>query len=110
MERTGKELTLTHPDMPDPSVLTHIAERLKRALSAEKVIVYGSVARGEATIHSDIDLLEIAPTTEHAYVRMARAGRHPRPELRHTCIPLRADAGRGSAASDSRRPIHSRGS
>ncbi|MFQ5829383.1 MAG: nucleotidyltransferase family protein, partial [Candidatus Methylomirabilia bacterium] len=23
---------------------------------AEKVIVYGSVARGEATIHSDIDL------------------------------------------------------
>ena len=62
-----------HPDMPNPAVLSRIAERLKRTLGAERVIVYGSAARGEATIHSDIDLLVIAPTTEKGYLRMARA-------------------------------------
>lgn len=62
---------LTHPDMPDPAVLARIAERLKRRYGAEKVIVYGSVARGEATIHSDVDLLVVAPSTEKGYQRMA---------------------------------------
>jgi predicted nucleotidyltransferase len=65
--------TLTHPDMEDPQVLGRIAERLKRELGAERVIVFGSVARGEATVHSDIDLLVIAPSSEKAYRRMARA-------------------------------------
>lgn len=59
--------------MPDPSVLSRIAERLKRALGAERVVVYGSVARGRATIHSDIDLLIVAPATEPGYRRMAQA-------------------------------------
>lgn len=63
---------LTHPDVPDSSVLVRIAERLKRELGAEKVIVYGSVARGEATRDSDIDLLVIASLSEKAYLRMAR--------------------------------------
>jgi predicted nucleotidyltransferase/HEPN domain-containing protein len=65
--------TLKHPDMPDPSVLARIAERLRRELGAEDVIVYGSVARGEATAHSDIDLLVIAPSEDEIYQRMARA-------------------------------------
>ena len=65
---------LAHPDVADPAVLSRIAERLKQELGAEKVIVYGSVARGEATIHSDIDLLVIVPTEEkRGYRRMARA-------------------------------------
>jgi HEPN domain-containing protein/predicted nucleotidyltransferase len=64
---------LTHPDLRDPSVLSRIAERLQRAMGAEQVIVYGSVARGEATIHSDIDLLVIAPSVAEGYRRGARA-------------------------------------
>lgn len=63
---------ITHPDLPDPTVLGRIAQRLKNELRAEKVIVYGSVAKGEATRDSDIDLLVIAPGREKAYLRMAR--------------------------------------
>jgi predicted nucleotidyltransferase len=63
--------SLTHPDLADPGVLLRIAERLKRQHGAAKVIVYGSVARGEATVHSDIDLLVVAPTAEKGYRRMA---------------------------------------
>ena len=59
--------------MADPSVLTRIGDRLRGELGAERVIVYGSVARGEATIHSDIDLLVVAPSEESIYHRMARA-------------------------------------
>jgi uncharacterized protein len=65
--------TLTHPDMPDPTVLRRIADRLRERIDATKVIVYGSVARGEATIHSDVDLLVVAPSNESSYWRMANA-------------------------------------
>ena len=73
MSRPIQSTTLAHPDMPDPSVLQRIAQRLRESLKAERVVVFGSVARGDATIHSDIDLLVIAPTTESPYWRMARA-------------------------------------
>jgi predicted nucleotidyltransferase len=63
--------SLTHPDATDSSVFARVAERLKKEYGATQVIVYGSVARGEATIHSDIDLLVVAPSTEKAYFRMA---------------------------------------
>jgi predicted nucleotidyltransferase len=59
--------------MDDPQVLSRIADRLRQRLGAEKVIVFGSVARGQATMHSDIDLLVIAPSQEKAFLRMARA-------------------------------------
>src|SRR6266540_2316147 len=59
--------------MLDASGLSRIAERLKRELGAEHVIVYGSVARGEATPDSDVDLLVIAPSTEKAFDRIDRA-------------------------------------
>jgi uncharacterized protein len=65
--------TLAHPDMPDPTVLQRIADRLRERLSATRVIVYGSVARGEATLHSDVDLLVVAPSSERSYLRMADA-------------------------------------
>jgi uncharacterized protein len=64
---------LHHPDLPDVSVLSRIADRLKAAMGAERVVVYGSVARGGATRDSDIDLLIIAPTDAPPYWRMARA-------------------------------------
>lgn len=64
---------LRHPDVPDETVFRLIAERLKSKLGAETVILYGSVARGEATRDSDVDLLVIVPGSEQkAYLRMAR--------------------------------------
>lgn len=63
---------LTHPDLPDPAVLGRIADRLKREFGAAQVVVYGSVVRGDATMHSDIDLLVVAPSAEKGYQRMAR--------------------------------------
>jgi predicted nucleotidyltransferase len=71
LRRTVKDLS--HPDMPDPLVLSRIGRRLRRELGAERVIVYGSVARGRATLDSDIDLLVIAPPAGTSYARMARA-------------------------------------
>ena len=50
--------------------LKAIADRLRERYGAERVLVYGSVARGEQTEHSDIDLLVIAPTKERFYERM----------------------------------------
>jgi predicted nucleotidyltransferase len=52
------------------AVLKAIADRLRERYSAERVLVYGSVARGTPTEHSDIDLLVVAPTPERFYERM----------------------------------------
>src|SRR3954453_22491814 len=65
--------SLAHPDITDPSILTRIADRFRERLGATRVIVYGSVARGEATIHSDIDLLVIAPSADQMYRRLTDA-------------------------------------
>ena len=51
----------------------HFARLFRARLGATRVIVYGSVARGEATVHSDVDLLVVAPSTEKSYLRMANA-------------------------------------
>jgi len=53
--------------------LKKISERLKKEYHAEKIILYGSYARGEGTEDSDIDILIIAPTTEPMFKRMATA-------------------------------------
>jgi uncharacterized protein len=65
--------TLSHPDLVDSTVLVRIADRLRERLGATRVIVYGSVARGEATIHSDIDLLVVAPSTDKTFQRLVDA-------------------------------------
>ena len=51
--------------------LRKISERLKKEYHAEKVILYGSYARGEATEDSDVDLFIIAPSSERFFERMA---------------------------------------
>src|SRR6266498_4931718 len=53
--------------------LAAISRRLKEQYGAEKVILFGSYARGEATEDSDVDLLVIAPTNERLFQRMATA-------------------------------------
>jgi predicted nucleotidyltransferase len=51
--------------------LKKISERLKKEYHAQKVILFGSYARGEETEDSDIDILVIAPTKERMFERMA---------------------------------------
>lgn len=51
--------------------LRKISERLKKAYHAEKVILFGSYATGEATEDSDVDILIIAHTYERLFERMA---------------------------------------
>jgi len=55
--------------------LRKISDRLKKKYGAEKVILYGSYARGEETEDSDVDLLVIAPTGERMIDRMASVSR-----------------------------------
>jgi len=66
--------------------LKKISERLKKEYHAEKVILFGSYATGDATEDSDVDLFIIAPTTERFFERMARV----RMLIRDLCykIPL----------------------
>lgn len=52
------------------ATLKAIADRLREQYGAERVLVFGSVARGESSAHSDIDLLVIGPTKERFYERM----------------------------------------
>ena len=63
-----------------------ISERLKKEYNAEKVILFGSYARGEATEDSDVDILVIAPTAERFFERMATVKRLTR-DLRNG-LPL----------------------
>lgn len=51
--------------------LRKISERLKKEYHAEKVVLFGSHARGEATEDSDVDILVVAPTNERMFERMA---------------------------------------
>ncbi|NWF52924.1 MAG: nucleotidyltransferase domain-containing protein [Nitrospirae bacterium] len=52
-----------------------VSEWLKKKYHAEKVILFGSYARGDATEDSDADILVIAPTNERMFERMATVSR-----------------------------------
>jgi predicted nucleotidyltransferase len=55
--------------------LKEIGARLKKEYHAEKIILFGSYARGRPTKDSDVDILVIAPTKERFYERMATVKR-----------------------------------
>ena len=55
--------------------LQTIGKKIKREYRAEKVILFGSYATGNATEDSDVDLLVIAPTKERFFERMASVRR-----------------------------------
>lgn len=52
--------------------LKEIAERLKEEYKAERIILFGSHATGEATEDSDVDILVIAPAKERFFERSAK--------------------------------------
>lgn len=55
--------------------LRTIGNKIKKEYRAERVILFGSYARGDATEDSDVDLLVVAPTKERFFVRMATVRR-----------------------------------
>ena len=46
----------------EEQAIRRVAEHIGRQADAERVVLFGSYARGEATEHSDVDLLVIAPS------------------------------------------------
>jgi predicted nucleotidyltransferase len=52
-----------------------IGNKIKRDYSAERVILFGSYAKGNATEDCDVDLLVVAPTKERFFERMASVRR-----------------------------------
>ncbi len=57
------------------SQIRKIAERLKKEYHAERVILFGSYAKGEAREDSDVDFFIIAPVQERFFERSARVRR-----------------------------------
>jgi len=46
-------------DAPDPALLQQLVERVVEAVSPERIILFGSAARGTMSPHSDLDLLVV---------------------------------------------------
>src|SRR5947209_4800950 len=65
--------------------LARIVARIVETLNPERVFVFGSQARGEATADSDIDLLVVVPPTEEPSYRLAQRAYH---SLHHYLTPL----------------------
>ena len=55
--------------------LQTIGNKIKKEYRAERVILFGSYAKGNATEDSDVDLLVVAPTKERFFERMASVRR-----------------------------------
>ena len=66
--------------------LREIGQRIRQEYGAERVLLYGSVARGEAGPSSDVDILVVAETEEEFHERIASVLRLVRDLRRH--LPL----------------------
>ena len=65
-----------HRGKPDPAILKDIVARIVRAAQPEKIILFGSAARGEMGPDSDYDLLVIKAgkfNRDRVTVRIIRA-------------------------------------
>ena len=49
-----------------PPYLSEVVDRIVRKFHPEKIILFGSWARGEAREDSDLDLLVVLPEVDHA--------------------------------------------
>ena len=59
--------------MPPPAVLHRMVERLVRAFAPERIVLFGSYAKGAARPGSDIDLLIVADLTGDPTAHLRRA-------------------------------------
>jgi predicted nucleotidyltransferase len=59
----------------ETALLKSVVDKLVTAFSPEKVILFGSCARGDAQADSDFDLLVVARSSDPVHVRMAKAQR-----------------------------------
>jgi uncharacterized protein len=55
---------LPHLSKDETQDLTRVVEKLVNALQPERVYIFGSQARGEATRDSDVDLLLVVPASD----------------------------------------------
>jgi predicted nucleotidyltransferase len=53
----------------EPTIIGEIVRRIVRLIHPEKIVLFGSYARGDSRSESDIDLLVIADSTEPRYRR-----------------------------------------
>jgi predicted nucleotidyltransferase len=58
------------------SELSSIIQKLKTGYKPEKIILFGSLARGRITDSSDIDLLIVKRTTKDPWARLRDADRY----------------------------------
>ncbi len=56
---THERHTPSPPGTPDPAVLDEIVRRIVEVAAPERIILFGSAARGTMGPHSDIDLLVV---------------------------------------------------
>lgn len=54
-----KAKTRTKPGRPDPAILADVVERIVNAANPEKIVLFGSAARGTMGPDSDLDFLVI---------------------------------------------------
>ncbi|GEM_PF-6721674 len=67
---------------PDPAILADIVKRVVRAAKPEKIVLFGSAARGEMGPDSDYDLLVIKGASTNAAVLFHLRHLEVIPELR----------------------------
>jgi predicted nucleotidyltransferase len=65
------ETTVFKTEAVTADVLRHVVQRIVEALGPERIILYGSRARGEQTVDSDLDLLVVMETAESKFHRGA---------------------------------------
>ena len=57
-------MALDKKPMETAAVLDHVVERIAPLVHPQRIILFGSLARGDATASSDVDLLVLVNTTE----------------------------------------------
>ena len=63
-EKTG-DMRNRVPNVKDPEILDKVVRTIVKAVDPIRIILFGSVARGDGGSHSDLDLLIIMPEGIH---------------------------------------------